>query len=136
MIQLFCHLSGQCSLLFSPLLQSLSWLYLYSYGDIVVYQYTTSFMTLEEVKNYKSLQSYKYFTAGWVIECKWKVFPECCVVIGKVNHNYALSASHLQPWVVINNSGVVICGHCICMAGLGETCSHVGALLYLLEYRI
>lgn len=93
-------------------------------------------MTLEEVKNYKSLQSYKYFTAGWVIECKWKVFPECCVVIGKVNHNYALSASHLQPWVVINNSGVVICGHCICMAGLGETCSHVGALLYLLEYRI
>ena len=32
--------------------------------------YTTSFVTLEEVKNYKSLQSYKYFTAGWVIEHK------------------------------------------------------------------
>ena len=36
-----------------------------SYPDIVVYLlYTTSFVTLEEVKNYKSLQSYKYFTSG------------------------------------------------------------------------
>ena len=98
--------------------------------------YTTSFVTLEEVKNYKSLQSYKYFTAGWVIEHKWMVFPDCTLVIGKVNHSYALSTSPLQPWVVINNSGTVICGHCTCMAGLGETCSHVGALLYWLEYHI
>ena len=45
--------------------------------------YTTSFVTLEEVKNYKSLQSYKYFTAG-----------------------------------------------------LSETCSHVGALLYWMEYKV
>ena len=38
--------------------------------------------------------------------------------------------------VVIKNSGAVACGHCTCMAGLGETCSHVGALLYWLEYSI
>ena len=83
-------------------------------------------MTLEEVKNYKSPQSYKYFAADWVIECKWKVFSEFCLVIGKVNHFYALSASHLQPWVMINHFVVVICGHCACMAGLGEMCSLAG----------
>ena len=39
----------------------------FSYPDIVVYLlHTTSFATLEEVKNYKSLQSFKYFTSGWV----------------------------------------------------------------------
>ena len=32
-----------------------------------------------------------YFKAGWVIEHKWMVFPECTLVIGKVNHSYALS---------------------------------------------
>ena len=29
-----------------------------------------------------------------------------------------------------------MCGHCTCMAGLGETCSHVGALLYWIEYQV
>ena len=40
----------------------------YSYGDITKYiLHTTSFVSLEEVKNYKALQSYKYFTAGWIL---------------------------------------------------------------------
>lgn len=98
--------------------------------------YTTSFVTFEEVRNYKSLQSFKYFIAGWVIEHRWKLYPDCCLVIGKVNHSYAMSSTPLQPWVVIKNSGAVACGHCTCMAGPGETCSHVGALLHWLEYSI
>ena len=98
--------------------------------------YTTSFATLEEVKNFKSMQSYKYFTAGWVIQHKWKSFKDACVVVGKVNHSYAASSTPLRPWVIIRNNGVVTCGHCTCMAGLGETCSHVGALLYWIEYQV
>ena len=47
-------------------------------------------MTLEEVKNYKSLQSYRYFTAGWVIEHKWKMFSDCCLVSQTLE-----SATHL-----------------------------------------
>ena len=40
---------------------------IYSYVDIVVYLlYTTSFVTLEEEKNFKSLQSCKYFTHSWL----------------------------------------------------------------------
>ena len=98
--------------------------------------HTTSFATLEEVKNYKSLQSYKYFIAGWVAEPKWKAFTDCCLILGKVNHSYAVSLTPLEPWVVIKSTGEVICGHCTCMAGLGETCSHIGALLYWTEYQV
>ena len=98
--------------------------------------YTTSFVTLEEVKNFKSLQSYKYFTAGWVIDHRWKIFNEVCLIVGKVNHSYAMSSAPLNPWVIIKNSGTVVCGHCTCMAGLGETCSHIGALLYWIEYAV
>jgi hypothetical protein len=40
-------------------------LFLFSYPDVVIYLLnTTSFATLEEVKNYKSLQSYKYFISA------------------------------------------------------------------------
>ena len=36
----------------------------------------------------------------------------------------------------MKSSGTVVCGHCTCMAGQGETCSHVGAVLYWLETRV
>ena len=96
-------------------------LFICSHGDVVMYfLYTTSFTTLEQVQNYKSLDSYKCFIAGWVIEHKWKIVNDCCLVIGNVNHSYALSATPLHPWVVVKSSGVVVCGHCTCMAGLSE----------------
>ena len=79
------------------------------------------------------MQSYRYFIAGWVAEPKWKTFIDCCLVLRKVNHSYAISSPPVEPWVVIKITGEVICGH---MAGLGETCSHVGALLYWIEYQV
>ena len=36
-------------------------------------------------------------------------------------------------WVICQTDGVVESGHCTCMAGLGEVCSHVGAILFYLE---
>ena len=103
-----------------------------NYPDIVVYLlHTTSFVTLEEVKNYKSLQSYKYFTSGWVLEDEWKCSEEGIVlIIRKVRHSYAASKPPLRPWVLVRCNGTVLVGHCTCMAGLAETCSHVGAVLH------
>ena len=44
----------------------------------------------------------------------------------------------LRPWVIVSPSGLVLCAHCECMAGLGEACTHVRVLLfYSMEaYRI
>ena len=116
---------------------------IFSYPDIIVYLlYTTSFVTLEEIRNYKSLQSYKYFTSGWVIDVKWKKINDgmpwstaSTLIIGKVRHSYS-SKEPLKLWIMIKSSGSVVCGHCTCMAGQGETCSHVGAVLYWVETRV
>ena len=110
----------------------------FSYPDIVVYLlHTTSFATLEEVKNYKSLQSFKYFTSGWVLYIEWKRYMEESIVLimGKVRHSYAASKPPLQPWVLVQCNGTVLVAHCTCMAGLAETCSHVGALLHWVETK-
>ena len=37
------------------------------------------------------------------------------------------------PWVVCKKSGKVLSAHCDCMAGLGESCSHVASLLWAIE---
>ena len=38
-----------------------------------------------------------------------------------------------NPWTTLKQSGIVACAHCTCMAGLGEVCSHIAAVLFLME---
>ena len=38
-----------------------------------------------------------------------------------------------NPWTALKQSGIVACAHCTCMAGLGEVCSHIAAVLFLME---
>ena len=41
------------------------------------------------------------------------------------------------PWIVINLRGTSVeTAHCTCMTGLGESCSHNGALLFKLESAV
>ena len=50
-----------------------------------------------------------------------------------VRHSQKLSVHPAKPWVAVKQSGTVVCAHCSCMAGLGEACSHIAALLFTLE---
>ena len=34
----------------------------------------------------------------------------------------------------LKKSGSILAAHCNCMAGLGESCSHIGAVLFYIEY--
>lgn len=111
--------------------------HIHRYPDIYHYLiYTTSFVTQEEARNYKNLDAYKYFTDGWVLETSWKLYDDVFLLVGRVNHSYAVSQTPLKPWVAIRKNGMVECGHCDCMAGLAETCSHVAAILYWLETAV
>ena len=51
----------------------------------------------------------------------------------QVNHSKKLREKPLLPWIVCESCGKVIAGHCNCMAGLGESCSHVASLLWAIE---
>ena len=46
-----------------------------------------------------------------------------------------MSASHLTSKALgcSRKCGTVICSHCTYMAGLGEACSHIAALLFAVE---
>ena len=47
-----------------------------------------------------------------------------------------LNSSPLCPWVIVENDGKVLSGHCTCMAGLAEVCTHVAALLFWVEMSV
>ena len=64
------------------------------------------------------------------------IYGDVFLLVGKVKHSYAVSQTPLKPRLAVRKSGSVECGHCTCMAGLGETCSHISALLYWLETAV
>ena len=52
-----------------------------------------------------------------------------------MRHSQSLSEPFLLPWVCVEDDGTVLCAHCTCMAGLGEACSHVAAILFAIDVR-
>ena len=51
-------------------------------------------------------------------------------------HSQRLSAKPLKPWILAEKGGRILAAHCDCMAGLGETCTHVAALLFAIEATV
>ncbi|XP_077521348.1 uncharacterized protein LOC144132437 [Amblyomma americanum] len=104
-----------------------------SHGDIVTYLvFSANFVTLENMKAYKALESHNYFTSGWVKHLSAKEFQDGKVVLlGEVNHSQRLGHKLLQVWILCKKDGAVITAHCTCVAGAGEACSYVGACLQL-----
>lgn len=51
----------------------------------------------------------------------------------QVKHSFRLNLKPLSSWVSVYNDGIILTGHCECMAGHGEVCRHVGAVLFVLE---
>ncbi|KAH1015620.1 hypothetical protein HUJ04_006973 [Dendroctonus ponderosae] len=52
-------------------------------------------------------------------------------MVEKVKHSQKPNAKALRAWCIITKDGTVANGHCTCMAGNSEVCSHIGALLFL-----
>jgi hypothetical protein len=123
-----------------------------TYVDVGTYLlFAPSPYTHEELRNYKSMQSYQRFIAGWVREILVKDIGDKRVVISKVclyihclasfnylfkvNHSQRLREKALLPWVICEESGKMA-GHSNCMAGMRESCSHVASLLWAIEAGI
>nr|CAH0098881.1 unnamed protein product [Daphnia galeata] len=52
------------------------------------------------------------------------------IVSCRVHHSQSIRKSLLNPWAAIKSDMSIICSSCDCEAGLGNVCSHVGAMLY------
>ncbi|XP_064479141.1 uncharacterized protein LOC135392355 [Ornithodoros turicata] len=98
---------------------------------------STSSVSLQQMKAYKSLEAHNYFTSGWVRSLTSKQLPsKRIVVLGEVDHSQRLRESPLKAWILANSDGSIITAHCNCMAGAGEACSHVGAMLFAVETAV
>ncbi|KAK0153152.1 hypothetical protein N1851_005170 [Merluccius polli] len=90
---------------------------------------------MQEFKSHKSLESYETFCCGWVQDLAIYKPPNAqnTVVLAKVMHSRRLCEPPLISWVIFTPSGQVCSAHCTCMAGVAESCTHVGALLFMVD---
>ncbi|KAG7471803.1 hypothetical protein MATL_G00101830 [Megalops atlanticus] len=86
------------------------------------------------MKAYKSMEAYNFFVSGWVHDLGTKVLHnDCRLVFARVNRSQRSGETPLKTWIIAKQDGEVIAAHCNCMAGLSESCSHVGAILFSIE---
>ncbi len=88
--------------------------------------------TRQELKALKTLESYRYHEAGFVLELKhwFNTVNLFYLFRSRVKHGQKQNDTPLKVWVAVKPDGEILFGHCVCMAGLGEVCSHFGATLY------
>ena len=104
------------------------------YPDIYNYLINSvSTYTREQLKAYKSLDGYNFFVQGWVSNIQCLTTAGNSLLLATVKHSQRLTAPPLQPWIAAEKDGKILCAHCTCMAGLGEACSHISALLFAIE---
>lgn len=110
--------------------------------DLVNYLifHTSPFCTLKDFQNYSSLDAYDRFVCGWVRDVSVYIYDVDAtpihVIRARVMHSQRMNATSLSPSILCREDGQMISAHCDCMAGLGESCSHVASVLCYIEAAV
>ena len=108
------------------------WSYI-SHADIFAYLINfPSIYTKKSLKAYKSLESDKYVLSGLVFDIQVKRINNGNYLIrAQMRHGQSMfTKTPNKAWICVKGDGEILYGHCSCMAGLGEVCSHVGAIMF------
>ena len=98
------------------------------------YLILTPGVTHEQLKEFKSMEGYNFYINGKVSGINvTKLQSNNFLFTALIKDSQALSAPSLRVWIDIKQCGVVIYAHCTCIAGAGEACAHIGALLFTVE---
>lgn len=124
---------------------------MYDIADYMIH--SVSPFTERFLDNIKGTEAFKYFESGFVLDVGSKIVNTSVIVKGtvsmnesisyligmnecvnvKVKHSQRMNDAPLKTWILAKMDGKIICAHCTCVAGLSESCSHVGAICFAIN---
>ena len=88
--------------------------------------------------DYKEQKAYSYFTSKFIFEVMYhniKLESAYCFMKCKCQPSQRVTDVAHDVWVLLRkHTGDIVCAYCTCFAGLGQTCNHVAALLFRVDY--
>ena len=91
----------------------------------------------KSLKAYESTKAFSYYKDGWVTTCFYNEISttsQYCYIKANVLPSMKLNEKHHKVWVLLEKSnGSIMSASCSCVAGLGQCCNHIAALLFKIE---
>ena len=101
---------------------------------------TPGVFTREAMKNGKSLEAYNQFISGWVrtiYAYKKHDKSQFMLLKAEITPLQRLNEKPQKAWAALSiNEATIVTAHCSCMAGFGESCSHIATLLFKVEAAV
>ncbi|CAC5423746.1 unnamed protein product [Mytilus coruscus] len=90
------------------------------------------------MKDYKEGKAYSNFTSGWLKEVCYHHIDNnspYCFLKAECTASQRINDVPHTTWVLLEKvSGEIQTAYCTCFAGLGETCNHMAAILFKVDY--
>ncbi|CAC5412802.1 unnamed protein product [Mytilus coruscus] len=110
------------------------------YYDIATFLQNNRDKSLSDrlMKDYKEGMAYSYFTSGWLKEVCYHHIDNnspYCFLKAECTASQRINDVPHTTWVLVEKaSGEIQTAYCTCFAGLGETCNHMAAILFKVDY--
>ncbi|CAC5421812.1 unnamed protein product [Mytilus coruscus] len=110
------------------------------YYDIATFLQKNKDKSLSDrlMKDYKEGKAYSYFTSGWLKEVCYHHIDNnspYCFLKAECTASQRITDVPHTTWVLVEKaSGEIQTAYCTCFAGLGETCKHMAAILFKVDY--
>ena len=107
------------------------------FGNIFSYILLRKEFNSEYVGKYKDQKAFSYWKSNFVDTIHYSENQDGkCVLSCNVTPSQQVRDEPRNVWVALKNDGAVLCGWCTCIAGTSETCNHMIAMLYKVEYAV
>ena len=76
--------------------------------------------------------------SGWL---QWLMYRNLvggkfCIFKGECRHSQSMNNLFHKFWLIVEETGKICAFHCTCMAGMGQSCTHVAAAMFRVEAAV
>ena len=110
-----------------------------SYSDIFNFlMFYPSELGSKDLSDYKNSKAYSYYKSGWLQPLQYHNLSgsKYCIIRGEYRRSQSIKDPFHKLWIILEKTAKIRTCHYTYMAGMGETCNHVAAVMYRVEAAV